>query len=58
MKEMVPGGISPELPIWLIVDGHESRLDFDCMVEAATLGIHMILLPGNCTAVLQPLDQW
>ncbi len=58
LAECVPGGISKENPIMLLLDGHESRLDIDCLDAAAERGIHIFLLPGNCTTFLQPMDQW
>lgn len=42
----------------LILDGHESRLDIDCLEAARDAGVHIFLLPGNCTAFMQPMDQW
>lgn len=41
----------------LIVDGHESRLSLESVEQACDLGFDIIVMPGQCTHFMQPLDQ-
>jgi hypothetical protein len=54
---VIPGGVSPSNRFLLVVDGHESRLSLDSVDQARDLGFDIIIMPGQCTHFMQPLDQ-
>jgi hypothetical protein len=43
-------------PKLLLFDGHSSHINLDVINEARLNNIHIIVLPGNTTSILQPLD--
>ncbi|XP_063220517.1 uncharacterized protein LOC134529888 [Bacillus rossius redtenbacheri] len=48
---------SPEKPILLLLDNHQSHLAPDCLDFAKENGIVMLSFPPHCTHRLQPLDR-
>lgn len=53
----VPGGVSRERPVLVVCDGHESRLDLNFIEVARARGVHVLLMPGKLSPLLQPCDQ-
>jgi hypothetical protein len=51
------GGVSPTHRFLLLVDGHASRLNADCIAKAQALGFDILVFPGGMTALLQLMDQ-
>lgn len=51
------GGVSPTKRFLLVMDGHASRLDPECLDVGKEIGFDMLLFPGGMTAVLQVMDQ-
>ena len=47
----------PANPALLILDPHSSRGDLDALEFAKASGLHIVLLPGGMTHILQPLDK-
>jgi len=45
-----------DVPVLLISDGHESRMDVDVLEALAKQGILLLIYPPNCTPILQQLD--
>ena len=56
VPQMVPGGVSPELRLLLLVDGPASRSAPEAIEYARSVGVDMVLLPGALTHILQPMD--
>ena len=48
--------ITPDNPFLLIIDAHSSRANLDAIHRAMSTGLHIIVLPGKSTHILQPLD--
>ena len=48
---------SSENPAILILDPHQSRANIDALQLAQQSGLHIIVLPGGLTHLLQPLDK-
>jgi hypothetical protein len=57
LANQIPGGVSLNKKVLLVVDGHESRLSVDGIRTAKTLGFEVVVLPGNTTHFMQPWDQ-
>ncbi|KAG2452048.1 hypothetical protein HYH02_003084 [Chlamydomonas schloesseri] len=53
----VPGGVSPDNPVLLLLDSHSSRTMPGVIAKAKLLGVDILLPPGNTTSELQPCDQ-
>jgi hypothetical protein len=56
-KRFIPSGISITNKHLLILDGHESHVTLEAIIEQAQkFGFNMIILPSHTFHVLQPLD--
>jgi hypothetical protein len=56
-KRSLPSGISITNRHLLLLDGHESHVTLEAIIEQAQeFGFHMIILPSHTFHVLQPLD--
>jgi 4-hydroxybenzoate polyprenyltransferase len=49
--------VTPENPALLILDAHQSRGNVDALKFAIMSGLHILILPGGATHLLQPLDK-
>jgi hypothetical protein len=45
-----------DIPVLLLSDGHESRMDVSVFEELANEGVILLIYPPNCTPILQQLD--
>ncbi len=45
-----------DVPVLLLADGHESRMDVEVLEQLAKSGIILLIFPPNCTPLLQQLD--
>jgi hypothetical protein len=50
------GGISPENPHLLILNGHNSHITIEVVAKAKEVGLHLVNLPSHTSHALQPLD--
>jgi hypothetical protein len=50
------GGISPENPHLLVLDGHNSHVTIEVVEKAKEVGLHLVTLPSHISHALQPLD--
>jgi hypothetical protein len=50
------GGISPECHHLLILDGHNSHVTLEVIMEAKRVGLDLLTLPSHTSHALQPLD--
>ena len=49
--------VSTTNPAIMILDAHESRSNISAIEIARTHGLHLLILPGGLTHLLQPLDK-
>jgi hypothetical protein len=49
-------GISPQCRHFLIVDGHNSHVTLDVVLEGKRVGLDFLILPFYTSHALQPLD--
>ncbi|KAG2422210.1 hypothetical protein HXX76_016210 [Chlamydomonas incerta] len=47
----VPGGVSPDNPVLLLLDSHSSRTAPGVIAKAKRLGVEILLPPGSLTAL-------
>jgi hypothetical protein len=57
MAGKMPGGVSPEHRVLLLLEWHDSLLSVDALNEAMRLGVDIRLQMPNTTHFLQPWDQ-
>jgi hypothetical protein len=50
------GGISPQRHHLLILDGHNSHVILDVVIEAKRVGLDLLILPSHTSHALHPLD--
>jgi hypothetical protein len=51
-----PGGIFPERRHLLILDGHNSHVTLEVVLEAKRVGLDLLTLPSHTSHALQPLE--
>jgi hypothetical protein len=55
-KKFVPSGVSFTNRHLLVLDGHDSHVTLEVILEAQEMGFNMITLPSHTSHVFQPLD--
>jgi hypothetical protein len=55
-KKIVPGKVSLINRHLLVLDGHDSHVTLEAILEAQEMGLNMITLPSHTSHVFQPLD--
>ena len=57
-KNLFIPSLPEERPVILILDGHESHVEYEVRQLAIDNGIEIAKLPPHTTHLLQPLDNW
>ena len=56
-KTVIPSIKKEEKPALLLLDGHESHIDLECLTMLRDAGIHVIQEPAHCSSAVQVCDQ-